>query len=578
MRSPIQNRLVQIWLLLPTGYKARSVLILFLTVIGACLEMLGLGIILPVMSLLIDPDYLMKADIPSQLTDTIATIDHTAMVLGGMVALFIVYVVKGFYLAGLAWEQARFAYAVKADISNALLRKYVYADYEFHLKANSSHLIRNISIEIEEFVAHSLVPAIRLIIELCVVIAIFTLLLIVNPLMTLFLTSIIGGFLLIFHLVTRNWLSTWGARRQLSDGQKLQRAQEALGAIKDAKLLGREEYFLEQHAMANKQSANMARNQLALSQLPYTSMEVVAVGALALLVIISILQGYEMTALMPVIGLFGAAAFRLIPSANRLLLAIQAIRFAAPVTELLTNELRTQAANPEAIASEIPFNRQIRLENLSFQFTETDERAITDISLSIGRGQTVGFVGTSGAGKSTIVNLILGLLKPSAGTIMVDDKNIADNLRGWQSKVGYVPQHIFLTDNTLRRNVAFGIADEGIDEAEVNRALGQAQLTDLVQNLPDGLDTMIGEQGVRLSGGQRQRIGIARALYSKPTVLVLDEASSALDAKTEEALVESINAMDSEITTIIVAHRMTTLKYCDQIFRLERGRLVERTG
>lgn len=282
-----------------------------------------------------------------------------------------------------------------------------------------------------------------------------------------------------------------------------------------------------------------------------------------------------MRAFVPTLGLFATAAFRLLPSANRLAMAVQQIRFAQAHTETLRAEV--QAAGRyfgTAQGSPLTIGQAIRLVDVNYRYDGGHVNALTDVSLVIPEGQSIGFIGESGSGKSTLVDVILGLLPPVSGHVLVDDSDIHDHLSGWLANVGYVPQSIFLTDDTIRRNVAFGVDDERVDETAVDRAIRAARLDEFVGSLPAGKQTVVGERGVRLSGGQRQRIGIARALYRDPQVLILDEATSALDGPTEKEVMAAVNALHGQKTLIIVAHRLTTVANCDVLYRLENGRVV----
>jgi ABC-type multidrug transport system fused ATPase/permease subunit len=276
------------------------------------------------------------------------------------------------------------------------------------------------------------------------------------------------------------------------------------------------------------------------------------------------------------LGLFAAAAFRLMPSVNRAIFAIQSSRFFGSVVDTLYSEFRLIDANPAvARGGPMPLAKSLAIDRVSFRYPATDAYALRDVSLTIPHGTSVGIIGSSGAGKSTLVDVILGLLIPESGAVLVDGVDTHNNLRRWQDQIGYVPQTIYLTDDTLRRNVAFGLANERIDEAAVLRAIHAAQLDEFVKESPRGLDTIVGERGVRLSGGQRQRIGIARALYHDPPVLVLDEATSSLDTLTEGGVIDAVRALQGDKTVIIVAHRFSTVEHCDRIFRLDRSKLVE---
>ena len=290
-----------------------------------------------------------------------------------------------------------------------------------------------------------------------------------------------------------------------------------------------------------------------------------------------IVRGKPLDALVPTLGLFGVAAFRLMPSAARMMGSLQVMRYNLPVVNTLYRELHIFDTSPpfQRERELLRFANALVLDRVGFSYPNTETPTLRDVSLSITRGTSVGFVGGSGAGKSTLVDVILGLLKPATGRVLVDGIDIQTNLRGWQDQVGYVPQTIYLTDDTLVRNVAFGLPDDQIDKSAVRRAIQAAQLEEFVNELPAGLETLVGERGVRLSGGQRQRIGIARALYHDPPILVLDEATSSLDTANEQGVMAAVNALHGNKTLIIVAHRVSTVAHCDRLFRIEQGTLVE---
>lgn len=315
-----------------------------------------------------------------------------------------------------------------------------------------------------------------------------------------------------------------------------------------------------------------------LNLVPRSYLELLAVIGLAGLIILMVLQGRSLELLIPTIGIFMVAAFRMIPSVNRIMSSMQIIRFSKPAIDMLYEEFtmintstNSQVAND---LCKMPFNESIEIRDLTFRYSGADKNSIENVTLAIKKGESIGLVGPSGSGKSTMIDLVLGLLTPVSGTITIDGQNIQDNLRGWQNQIGYVPQSIYLTDNTLRRNVAFGISNEKIDNEAVARVIKAAQLDEFVQSLPEGLETFVGERGVRLSGGQRQRIGIARALYHDPEVLVLDEATSALDSVTETGVMQAVSALKGSKTLILIAHRLTTLENCDRIYTLKHGKII----
>ena len=316
--------------------------------------------------------------------------------------------------------------------------------------------------------------------------------------------------------------------------------------------------------------------QLTLQPLPRLWLEMLAVTGLATLVLTLLVLGHELGAVLPTLGLFAAAAFRLMPSVNRVLTSFQSLRYGLPVINTLHREFELEpSAINEAGTTPTPFGETIEFDRVSYTYATAHTSALEDLSVVIRRGESVGVIGTSGAGKSTFVDVLLGLLTPDSGAVLVDGVDIQHSLRSWRDQIGYVPQSIFLTDDSLRNNVAFGLPAAQVDETAVWRAIRAAQLEEFVNSLPEGLDTVVGERGVRLSGGQRQRIGIARALYHDPSVLVLDEATSSLDTATEREVMQAVSALHGAKTILIVAHRLSTVEHCDRLYRIERGRVVE---
>jgi ABC-type multidrug transport system fused ATPase/permease subunit len=349
--------------------------------------------------------------------------------------------------------------------------------------------------------------------------------------------------------------------------------QEGLQGVKEALLHGRHEVFLRQFAGASEACARMTAKKMFIGNLPRLWFEFVAVISLSVLVGIMAAEGRPLRAMVPIVGLFAAAAFRILPSVNRLAYALHTLRFNDNAVETLRTELALERPGvPPPTAATLPaLAREILVDGVSYRYPEGVEDALKSVTLRIPRGTTIGVVGTSGAGKSTLIDVILGLLQPSRGRVLIDDVDTATNPAAWQRMVGYVSQSIYLVDDSIRRNVAFGVANDSIDDQAVRRALGIACLNDFVDSLPQGVETLVGEHGVRLSGGQRQRIGIARALYHDPAVLILDEATSALDPATERQIMGEIAALHGEKTLIIVSHRTSTVADCDVVYKIEKG-------
>lgn len=566
----------KIWDMLTPAQRRSAVVLLALMLVGMLLETLGVGLVIPALALLTQRDFANNYPLVQPILNALGNPSQQTLVIGGMLALVGIYLIKELFLAMLAWRQMHFAFGVQAHLSQRLFSTYLHQPYTFHLQRNSAQLIRNVVNEVSMFTGSGMLPAMTLLTELLVLSGLCTLMLIVEPVGAMIVVSVLGTATLGFYRLTRGRIARWGEARQTHEGMRLQHLQQGLGGAKDVKLLGREHEFLAQYQLHNAQSARVERLQNTINQLPRLWLELLAVSGLAILVISMLAQGRALESVLPTLGLFAATAFRLIPSVNRVLGALQVLRYSTPVADLLHAELQlVEPGLATKPSPKTPLRNTLVLNHVTYAYPNLEEPALKDISLTIQRGESVGFIGTSGAGKSTLVDLLLGLLTPDRGEVLVDGQDIQTNLRGWQDQIGYVPQSIFLTDDTLRRNVAFGLPDDQIDEAAVQRAIKDAQLAEFVASLPHGLETTVGERGIRLSGGQRQRIGIARALYHDPAVLVLDEASSALDNATEHDVMQAVRALQGSKTILMVAHRLSTVANCSRLYRLDKGRMVE---
>lgn len=565
----------KVWSLLTPPERRSAAALLALMLIGMALETLGVSLVIPVLTLLTQPDYAEQLPALRPLLAALGDPSHDKLVIGAVLGLVVVYLFKALFLAFLAWRQARFAFGVQAELSQRLFTVYLRQPYTFHLQRNSAELLRNVVGEVNILTNNTIIPSLILLTEVLVLIGLSTLLLMIEPLGTLIVVGVLGVAAGGFHYLTRSRLARWGRARQHHEGLRIQHLQQGLGGAKEVKLLGREREFLERYRIHNLQSARARLLQQALQQLPRLWLELLAVCGLAALVLTMLAQGRALAAVLPTLGVFAAAAFRLMPSANRMMRAVQSLRYGRAVIDTVHSELKIAAPSKKDDKSGLThFRGRLELDKVSFTYPGSSTPALTGLSLTIQNGETVGFIGASGAGKSTLVDILLGLLTPDVGEVRVDGKDIHTNLRGWQEQVGYVPQSIFLTDDTLRRNVAFGLPNEQIDEAAVWRAIRSAQLEEFVRSLPQGLDTFVGERGIRLSGGQRQRIGISRALYHDPAVLVLDEATSSLDTATERGVMEAVRALHGTKTILIVAHRLSTVGHCDRLYRIEHGKVV----
>ena len=560
-----------VWRLLTTAERSALVGIVLLILIGMVLETLSLGIVVPVVAILTQDDYETKY---KWLSDWLGSPSREDLIIFVMLLMVVVYIVRSIFLLWSSWIQKGFSANLSGRLSQRLFTIYLRQPYLFHLQHNSSTLMRN-SRNANVVVSGGIDPVLVLLTDGLVAVALFTLLIFIEPVGTLLTIFIFGAGAWAFQKLTRNRIEKWGDEKNIHDGMILQHLQQGLGGAKDVKILGREGEFLFQHDRHLKESLRINRVYTVLQTVPRVCMEILTIAGLSALVISMVLQKQSFSESIPTLGLFAAAAFRVMPSINRLLGSLQTLIFSRAIISSVQKDFELDAPDIVENQNVIPFREQLELKNVCFQYPTAINPSLQDVSLTVRRGEAVGFVGPSGAGKSTLVDVILGLFAPTSGTVLVDGDDIQDNPRNWQNQIGYVPQTIYLTDDTLRRNVAFGLGDENIDEQAVVNAIRLAQLEEFVASLPEKLSTVVGERGVRLSGGQRQRIGIARALYHNPSVLVLDEATSSLDTPTEHGVMQAVQALQGSKTVIIVAHRLSTVEYCDRLYRIEDSRMTE---
>lgn len=559
--------------LIPNELRVRSFVVLVLVFIGMVLEMLGVSLIIPIFSLILNSENSNFSQFLNFLPESLYPESTNELIYLSLSALILIYILKAIYLSFLSFVQSRFVFSLQANISNRLFETYLKQPYAFHLNSNSAYLIRNVTTETQVLVEATFISFMLIVNELVVITGLVILMFFLTPLKASILlgTVLLGG--LIIQILSKDLLLKWGEIRQSNEGKKIKSAQEGLGGIKDVLVLNRKDEILNKFSNSVNTATKASANRYAVQQFPRLWIEFLGIIALMIMILIDLLQGVPSVELISGVAFIAAIAFRIMPSSNRFLSSIQSIKFSTPIVRLLKNELSMERESPNS-SNEIPFifEENIIIKDLCFGY-DAKNLIINDLSLEIQKGMNLGIVGTSGAGKSTFVDIILGLHEPSSGIFKIDGIDLFSNLRGWQAIIGYVPQNIFLSDDTLRRNIAFGLADEDINENDIDYAINLAQLGHLVSNLDDGVDTLMGERGVRLSGGQKQRIGIARALYQRPKILILDEATSSLDLETEADVMKSIYSLDKSITIIIIAHRLSTLNNCDKIVTLSNGKV-----
>jgi ABC-type multidrug transport system fused ATPase/permease subunit len=485
-----------------------------------------------------------------------------------------VYVVKNVFLAVSTWIQRGFLTRVTSRIAARMLEVYIRQPYAFHLRKNSSSLIRNTQ-DAQLIVAGGIEPMLTILTEGLIALALFSVLVAIEPLGTICVIGVLLGATFVFQRFFDQKLQRWGTLRQIQKGAIIQTIQQGLGAVKDVQVLGREDWFVDEHRERQALDANLLRRINTVQAIPRLWLEVMAIAGLVGLVVIMLATGKEIDRIIPTVGLFAATSFKVLPSINKLVNSRQTLKVSRSTIETIHHDLDLPVAMSRSTVNSGFQFKSVVVEHLDFKYEQSESLVLSSINLKILSGEAVGFVGQSGSGKSTLIDIMLGLLHPQSGSVFINGQLIEDVKQSWQKAIGYIPQTIFLMDDSLRRNIAIGIADKEIDELAITEALKSAQLEEFVASLPDGLDTVVGERGVRLSGGQRQRIGIARALYHRPSVLVLDEATSSLDTETEHGVMQAVQALQGDKTVIIVAHRLSTVEYCDRLYRLDAGRIVD---
>ena len=542
------------------------------------LEIVGIGSVFPLIAVLVDPTRINSLPIVADVYAWLQPIkaDRFGMLMAAAVACLLAtkVVVAGF---SYRW-QFKFAYDIQKSLATRLLKTYLFAPYRFYLNKNTADLLKNIQSEIPALANGALIPSLQVASEAIVMLAVLGLLFIVNPPLTAVAILIVGIIMPGVLTLTKRKTEAYAAQRRVTVGQMYRTASAALGGFKDLKVLGRQQYFIKEYEGASRKYCESNAYIMLMGQVPRLVLELVMfVGVIAVLLYATYWTGDARNAL-PLLGLYAVAAARLMPSMNKIIIGVMQIRYYRGVLGLLptifTDPNLASGGQVAGNAGKVTFEHQVRISDLSYRYPGAEHNALEGISLVIPKGTTVAIVGPSGAGKTTLVDVILGLLDDYTGKVEIDDVVLSkENIEVWQRHVGYVPQSVFLADDSIVRNVAFGVPPEHIDMQAAARAIAAAQLTETVAGLPHGLETIIGERGIRLSGGQRQRIGIARALYGNPDVLVLDEATSALDGLTEQEIAQEIQLLAGQKTIIVIAHRLSTIRQCKTIFLLEQGKI-----
>ena len=549
-----------------------------LALVAALMETWGAAAAYGLVKIIGDPTQVFELPFATIILSLIPSQDskHLVLIFGILVAAY--FILKNCLLVILIYVQTKIANDSIAALSGRMLKGYLTIPYAFHFRRNTAELIRNATISVDHVFGTVMLPAVHIVTEALIVAGIVSVLVMMAPSVTLVAVAILLGLLVVSLKLTQRYVARWGARLQEFDKVKLQHLQQSLGGIKEVKIMGRERFFYDAFSKVLEKFSRIKYLFATLGSTPRLLVETVVICGMFMVMLLVILGESAGSEIIPLLGLYGYAAFRVIPSANRIVMHVNSIRFGtAAVNQLYADITAFEGYLPDNFdtveGGEISFQNRLSLNQVSYSYDGAKGPVLQDVNLEVRRGECIGIVGPTGAGKTTLIDLILGLLAPSGGQITVDDRNIQKALRGWQRKIGYVPQTIYLTDDTLRRNIAFGLPDQEIEDLKIENAVQMAQLEKFIASLPEGIDTVVGERGAHLSGGERQRVAIARALYEEPELLVFDEATSALDNQTEREVMQAIDAIRGEKTLIIVAHRLSTVRSCDWLVYLCDGRI-----
>jgi ATP-binding cassette, subfamily B, bacterial PglK len=551
------------------------VAIVLAAVVASGVEMLGAVLVFVLLGLIADPGGELELPVVGGIRGWFSGVDDQTFLLSTAAVLAVFFLLRVVMQVGFQYVKQRMAHNAGARLSKRLAVGYMRLPYAFHLRRSSAELVRNAHQTVEELAKQCFLQVIQVLGESIVVLGLLVLMLVIAPVPTLIAVAIVGGAALLLLMVVQPRLKRLGGRAQEMRKRTLGSLQQSLYGIRDIKILGSEEHFGRAYGRNREHLARALYLKGTVAETPRHVIETAMVGFILLLFVFSILTGVGSERLLSTLGLFAYAGMRLMPSLQKIVGGLNNIRFSDAAINQVYDDLRLveEVERPRDGETSLRFTQQIRLDNVSFTYEQTEHPALTGVDLVIRPGEVVGICGPTGGGKTTLTDLITGILPPSSGTVSVDGVDVQRVTPAWFRKLGVVPQMVFLVDDTLRNNIALGVPQDEIDDDAVDEAVRLAQLEDFVTSLPEGLETEVGERGVRVSGGQRQRVAIARALYRRPEVLVFDEGTSALDNATESVLISSLERLRGTHTILLVAHRLSTVRNCDKIIYLDGGRI-----
>ena len=569
----------KIFILLDKKQKRFMIVLVIMMLIGAILEACSVAVIIPVINIIIDKDAIESSRIMSRVFELSHISDVKVFAVLVMVLLILMFVIKNIYLYIQQKVLYNYIYTNQFSTSERMMRNYIRRNYEYFLTADTAVIQRTITSDVNNMYA-LILSLLTLVSEVIVFIALAVFLLFTDWRMTAFVATLLAVTLLVIKIVIKPMMYKAGKDNQDYYSSLFKWINESVTGIKDIKIGGRERFFVNEYIRYGTGYVDAVQKYTLYSNVPRLIIEVVCISGMVLYFIFLYLTGQNSEAILSVLGAVGVALARLMPCANRINNQLNNIAYFEPFLMGVSDNLQDEisGANTDLSVIDIPkekleIKNGIELKNICYKYPETSKYILQDASIEVKVGEAIGIVGTTGAGKSTIVDVMLGLLHPEKGQVLADGKDVLteENYRKYLKNIGYIPQNIFMLDDTIKHNIAFGVPDDEIDENRLWEVIKEAQLEDFIKGREDELDANIGERGIQISGGQRQRIGIARALYDDPEVLVLDEATSALDGETEKAVMESINILHGKKTLVIIAHRLQTIEKCDHVYRIENG-------
>lgn len=549
--------------------------ITFITIIGTLFEVMGVSLIIPLVSSMLNPNIINENALIHKVCNIFNITSHNTFVLVCIFSLVVVFIIKNLFILYENKMQSNFVFKNRFNTEEQLLASVLSKPYSYFLNLSSGDLIRIIRNDVVE--SYSLLNNIMtLFADGIVSFAIGLVVLLIDPLMSLICISMLVIIILVINKIIKPILRRKGEESRKEESATYKWLLQAIQGIKEIKVAQKESFFSDNFNKSGSRQVEAAKTYNILSTIPKLIIEMGCVCAMLITIAILILLGKDPQTLLPSISAFAMAALKLMPIANRIIGTSNSIAYNGPAVDKLINTLKaindTRILKNKGDEEDLTIKKEIKLENISFTYPNSNEVILKKATLTIPVGKSIGIIGKSGSGKTTAIDIMLGLLEPQEGKVLVDNKDVSKSYHKWLDKVGYIPQSIFMMDDTIASNIAFG---SKLDETRVWDVLEEAQLADYVRTLPDTINTKIGERGIRLSGGQRQRIGIARALYNDPELLVFDEATSSLDGETEKAIMDSINRLHGKKTMVIIAHRLETIKECDEVYKVTNHKIVK---